>query len=878
MADAEAEAEPLPLPPPPPLPPTATDTNGLEQRTRAAMAEKSSKKPDKTYLANYKKFVKFCEETCNCSEPPYVTRANVDLYFAEVVQHKVEVNSATASRIVPSLQWFADNEEYWDADTRFVVASQCTKKALDQHLENYRQRQMNGMSIEDPHQNLPTDVLGEDEIYNFLRTAMAHQRWHDLLVAWNLGENAFLRGDSCRKLRLCDLNLDNAHGPKQRGGTGPLDKFMLSFILRSYIHKDRAKEKRVTGVWRNTNYLRCGAFSVAVSCFYRLSTSVAAPDVLHFRKPSDPKQTPEWQKIPLLQHWAPTKRGLSQQVADFEATYKNGGVRAWNKCTHIRKQGTERASCSGLLESEIGSLTKHTTEKLAQCYVTELNPDVLLVMSGHKKGETYFVPRTMLMLPTDFSFTSLPLAADYSFSEQDLVKCLWPKIGTWKEQLNSATGDGDYVSSGCASVNFVYGTLPWMAMVLFQDGIYLIEEFPDHPATKKLLHVLPNWYPDWAIKARAECDEMIQTREQCQINAFNAAARASFDALKSQLHGMEDRVEERVLRSIQGLGVGTAPLNARYDESEDRLVERVLRGIKEWGVTFAPRHGTATASPPAMHSPGVALSPSVASRPSPAHLSLVPPGPPVPEFPANFPKTARDLLEQYILYNLESFRSHSKKNWSNAVKMRIGRWQKVYDAIVAKAATYRPRREEEMPQENRLYRAAVELDRDRASMSLSDYREKVLAKDTKQTRKKRKPEAASAVRSPNRQRTEGLAYPMQAPYAIPLNGTGPAGYAMLPQNWPNAPVYANNGSTVGQQAHQRTQMGLLERIAAERTQLPEIPDGPPTNEMVEQYRNRYWSVPHELGNVIPYHPPQQSFAPMQEGWKGPSIAEREYDV
>lgn len=336
---------------------------------------------------------------------------------------------------------------------------------------------MNGSAGGDPHHNLPTDVPTTDEIYKFLKTAMHHQNWPELMMAWNLGDNSFLRGDSARKLKISDLLLDGGHAPNLRGADGTMNEKMIAFILRGLVHKDRAKQNRVTGVWRSKEYLRCGAFSVALSCFYRLST--APSEELHFRKPTNPnnpRQAPAWQEIPLLKKWDATERGARQHRADFEAVYSRAGVRSWDKCTHIRKLGTERASCSGLIETEIGSLSKHTTDKISTRYVTELNPDTLLVMSLHQKGEIYFVPRTLLQLPLDFSFTDRPLPANYSFSEQDLVECIWPKIVTWKQELNLP--GGDYDKSNCAAENFLYETLPWMAMVLFQDGIYLIEEFP----------------------------------------------------------------------------------------------------------------------------------------------------------------------------------------------------------------------------------------------------------------------------------------------------------------------------------------------------------------------------------------------------------------
>ena len=72
---------------------------------------------------------------------------------------------------------------------------------------------------------------------------------------------------------------------------------------------------------------------------------------------------------------------------------------------------------------------------------------------------------------------------------------------------------------------------------------------------------------------------------------------------------------------------------------------------------------------------------------------------------------------------------------------------------------------------------------------------------------------------------------------------------------------------------------LSEFIAADRPQLPQFPPGGPiTNEMVIYARNQRWSEQPELGNGTRYLPRRESFfPPMQEGYKGPSIAEREFD-
>ena len=72
---------------------------------------------------------------------------------------------------------------------------------------------------------------------------------------------------------------------------------------------------------------------------------------------------------------------------------------------------------------------------------------------------------------------------------------------------------------------------------------------------------------------------------------------------------------------------------------------------------------------------------------------------------------------------------------------------------------------------------------------------------------------------------------------------------------------------------------LSELIAADRPQLPQFPHGPITTEMVIDARNQRWSGRPEFDNGALHQPRRESFFPaMQEGFKGPSVAERDIDL
>lgn len=85
----------------------------------------------------------------------------------------------------------------------------------------------------------------------------------------------------------------------------------------------------------------------------------------------------------------------------------------------------------------------------------------MTVMAGFEMNESYFVPRTEIGLP-------FPI-------EECMNKILGTDFTRWKEE--QACDEGDH--SDCGQ-KFFSRLLPYLVEVLVQDGIYFINEFPDH--------------------------------------------------------------------------------------------------------------------------------------------------------------------------------------------------------------------------------------------------------------------------------------------------------------------------------------------------------------------------------------------------------------
>jgi hypothetical protein len=123
---------------------------------------------DRTYhreIENYKQWV---EQQRLVRDGKYITRDNVDLYFAEVQQHRL-VKAATGRRVVNALQAYADMVEYTGAEDKFVVDSAIVVSMLQ--TQKQRRTQHKRDTAKDYHVNLPVKIF----TYNEKRAQEARQ-------------------------------------------------------------------------------------------------------------------------------------------------------------------------------------------------------------------------------------------------------------------------------------------------------------------------------------------------------------------------------------------------------------------------------------------------------------------------------------------------------------------------------------------------------------------------------------------------------------------------------------------------------------------------------------------------------------------------------
>jgi len=511
--------------------------------------------------------------------PKFLTRSNVDLYFSTSIANRGEISAESARRAVCSLQKFADQTEYCGLE-KFVIENEAVKRGLATQKHLCAQRIREQSIGKDPHDNLPTNMLTELEIDKVLRVAVGKRNYKDMLLCWTNCLQTFHRNTSMLILDLGHIKCNGTHGPNPGSidddngglGYGYQEKYMMSYILDKGLHKDRHTKKRVTGAWRHKNFLHCSTGNLAFNLMVRFfSANERQINFLH--PPNEPE--PMWWHIKLINEWSSTQSAYDA----FEELLSEADL-SWEKTTHLRKLGMEYGSSRGELETnKLSTMSKHKNGKgKVADYETELYRAVLMVMAGFLQG-FYWMPRSRLfpfnLLRQHFNFPTE--YACYVF----LANHLFPQRPRWVQERESEFGD-----KSTAAANFLYETLPYLAMVIVQDGIYWIHDFPNHEITRLLLHAMPPWYPQWAAGARAECERMTLNRQDNQVNHLNDAAKAAFVSLQRNQEAFRAEIRRFEAVRAQESTARAQESAARAQESaaraqENELLRNELRLLRE---------------------------------------------------------------------------------------------------------------------------------------------------------------------------------------------------------------------------------------------------------------------------------------------------------
>lgn len=544
--------------------PTTEEITVREQVINTARAVLPRRAADNTYKYEIKKYKDWAGKLDSVKNGgKYLTRDNVDLYFTDVQKDRL-VTVNTGRRVVSALQFFADTDEYAGDAVGFRVESNVVLQMLMEQRQSKTQHELE--TGKDYHIKLTVKNMTYIEKSQIVRYVLKTDKsfWSDFMTAWNACNAMFCRVDTIKKMRLNDIFVDKGHSVNsvKQDVDNRFDDKMIGLILRPHVHKERSSVTHVIGAYRHRDPYMCFTGCLAMNLFVLLNTELTTEEKFNFydtqanidnniltekeRCKNRNYVEPDWSKISLI-------RGWNNQKAAYESysqVLKSNNVE-WEKVTHLRKSGIESASAAGLDAQSIGTMSKHHTErsKMNSCYFTELLPSVLLWASGFDKDDihSYNNPRTRLAIPDECN--------------NSIEDTIFPRLRVWRLELESKLTDerladeksrcGD--NRACAR-SFLYEVLPLLALVIFQDGIYWIKDFPNSPPSRLLLSTMFPRYANWASDARRQIVEQVKSVGQVQIENLNATAQRAFNMMVAiQEHNRQQELanHRQVLEQFQ---------------------------------------------------------------------------------------------------------------------------------------------------------------------------------------------------------------------------------------------------------------------------------------------------------------------------------------
>jgi hypothetical protein len=482
----------------------------------------SRRKVDRSYQNEYKTFVTWAEQNgfrkpgTHCK---YIHRPAIHAYFSRGVVGRDGARNHIG-RIHQALQWMYTNvEDTGDPRTVYTLRDATVVAAINQQQENWRNGGSRKHLGADPHNGLK-DLMAMSEKLKVVRY-MHETRgdWGALTSTFTWGCNCGVRGASSRRFVYSDLNLSHGFGPEKEGDR---NRTLMLVLRKGTAHKDKFTTDKQVGTWRHKFWELCSQFNLSLSVINDLRND-STVNFLHEEKD---QRAPWWDK-PLIEFDKPEEdSGAMKQV------YRDTGVKSC-KLTHHRTHAVQLAGSEGLAPWQITTMTKHMLDKLNSAYQPEMDRETAKVRSGHERDEPYFQGTSHLQAP-------MPVSS--------LMDLLLPKYGEWCEQQQSRHGD----KSSCCET-FLYSVLPYMVEVVVQDGIYLIEKFPEHEMSMYLkvcyyLTLLVQYtmeyntnfslfsllyqnqipgYETWAAAAHTTVVNLQATRRQDKIQCMEAATRAA---------------------------------------------------------------------------------------------------------------------------------------------------------------------------------------------------------------------------------------------------------------------------------------------------------------------------------------------------------------
>lgn len=474
----------------------------------------------KAYRICFSQFVQFINNSSDLMLDSfgYCTRNNVDTFF-EVVIARRTTSAAVNRRYVSALQKYND---YWEERPGFIVDSPRVKKALEIAKVTKQLHHQQSNKHVDAHKHRPTlhhTLEQENEMINeaFLCNTISRGNENigylllgvNFLISWNCSMQGFTRGDEVRGCRFPDLCHEVCYGPFRMNDTNSRADIhncsphgIISMIQQPLCTKIRSSRSHAVGFFRHKDWKRCATSIISFSVMARFSTMTNSQLDEFFAYGNN--NFPNWYSCYLID-W----RDWDSMSDVFRKFFDSVQVK-YTKLTHTRKLGIIRAHQMGADRENIILLSKHTVQKVDTSYLPELPYSAMLAAAGFDvyRREEYYIPQSYIQVPDEW------------------IQLIFPWITRWQHQVLNLH---DFDKGDAAKV-FVFDLLPFMATVILQDGVHLINEYPDHLHTKILLNKMQGYgYIEWAEEARCAITnrQIVHCRQVAENNQYEAVMRAN---------------------------------------------------------------------------------------------------------------------------------------------------------------------------------------------------------------------------------------------------------------------------------------------------------------------------------------------------------------
>jgi hypothetical protein len=297
----------------------------------------------------------------------------------------------------------------------------------------------------------------------------------------------------------------------------------------------------------------------------------------------------------------------------------------------------------------------------------------------------------------------------------------------------------------------LFKLLPYLAMVVFQDGVHWIHEFPSHPASILLRSLLPTWYEGFASGSRKHIDSLIVNRPIDKVRQLNEAAQAALTVCRHDVqlltsqhqrlaHFSNYKVDmlaeqqrqaviaiQNLDRKIEKLSCSITNMIQNTANKGTEIVEASTLDINKkakvsLGSTISPNMGedsrmNAFNQQPQQQAQQQSRMPFMYPAP-PTVNSVLRPSSLIPPINCKLPSSFTELLVEHIQCKLSTFQhSRTKQDWGNAKRIAFSKRTYLYNKILLKATGFRS----SDTLEEKLRRAAEVLDSVRKNTSLSAF-------------------------------------------------------------------------------------------------------------------------------------------------------------